>query len=398
MQADLPTNPGGLPDGPLRAAHDEITVERIRWLHHHAPSCLALVVAGIAVACWLLFGRVDPAVLFGWAGALSMVTVACGAVVTAYGRNSGRWSPESWERVFTLGALANGLGWGLGSALFLPAEPATTGVFLFIVAALIAGTTAAGATSPGVTIGFSAAASLPAGSSLITEGSTEFFALGSALLIFAVAMSATAIRNHRLWDEALIQRRNCTAFDLDHLHPTTTLSSPTGPTSATRPLETAPLVVDPPPALEAPDDAPPSRSRLNILIVDDDDLVARALKRMLLGHEVTIETKPYAALELLDQIRFDVVFCDLTMPGLSGIELYQRLADRSAALAARVVLMTGGVLTTEAEAFLRQLDGRWLSKPFEPDQLDATLHRVVTATRAGSEPPAVRASKAGVRG
>jgi len=124
-------------------------------------------------------------------------------------------------------------------------------------------------------------------------------------------------------------------------------------------------------------------ARARILIVDDDPLVARALQRMLASrHEVMVETSASAALaRAARDSRFDLVFCDLMMPDMTGMELYGVLRERQPALAERLIFMTGGAFTPEARLFLEQVPNPKVEKPFERD---AVLSLVDTATRAAA--------------
>ena len=60
----------------------------------------------------------------------------------------------------------------------------------------------------------------------------------------------------------------------------------------------------------------------SVLIVDDDAVVGKVIKRGLRGHTAVVETDARVALRRLHEgERFDVVVCDANMPGLSGHEL-----------------------------------------------------------------------------
>lgn len=67
---------------------------------------------------------------------------------------------------------------------------------------------------------------------------------------------------------------------------------------------------------------------MNVLIVDDEVLLLRALRRTLVraGHRVTVATNGRAALEALAQDDFDVVLSDVRMPEMDGLELARRLS------------------------------------------------------------------------
>ncbi|NPC83957.1 response regulator, partial [Pyxidicoccus fallax] len=111
--------------------------------------------------------------------------------------------------------------------------------------------------------------------------------------------------------------------------------------------------------------------RGRLLVVDDEPLVCTALARTLRPHhEVTMSTR---AQEALDRIiageRFDVVFCDLMMPGMSGMEFYGVLKERYPEQAQRVVFLTGGAVTQQARAFLESVPSPHLEKPFAGREL-----------------------------
>lgn len=85
------------------------------------------------------------------------------------------------------------------------------------------------------------------------------------------------------------------------------------------------------------------RERVRVLVVDDDLLICRSLARRLRGqHEVTIANDGSEALALLEGgQRFDLILCDVDLPRVSGPELVDRLGQRDAELAGRVVLISG---------------------------------------------------------
>ena len=63
--------------------------------------------------------------------------------------------------------------------------------------------------------------------------------------------------------------------------------------------------------------------------------------------------------------RFDVILCDMMMPRLTGIDLYERISALAPEQAARMVFMTGGVFTARATEFLSDRSRRRLEKPFD---------------------------------
>ncbi|HWU85736.1 MAG TPA: ATP-binding protein [Kofleriaceae bacterium] len=126
--------------------------------------------------------------------------------------------------------------------------------------------------------------------------------------------------------------------------------------------------------------------RLRILIVDDDRPVAAAIALELGEHDVVVAESGREALEILRRDKdFDVILCDLMMPEVSGMDVYEALRLIDAALLGRVVLMTGGAFTIRAGEFLSRVNAPMLEKPFESGQLHAivnTLERRREASEA----------------
>ncbi|HHH31641.1 MAG TPA: response regulator, partial [Polyangiaceae bacterium] len=85
------------------------------------------------------------------------------------------------------------------------------------------------------------------------------------------------------------------------------------------PLSTATLASasssPPPPSAKEAGSEP---SGLRVLLVDDDAMVRRSVLRMLRDHDVTAATSGHEALERCAEQRFDVILCDVMMPGMSG--------------------------------------------------------------------------------
>jgi signal transduction histidine kinase/CheY-like chemotaxis protein len=105
-----------------------------------------------------------------------------------------------------------------------------------------------------------------------------------------------------------------------------------------------------------------------ILVVDDEPLLEQALADMLrrAGHQVTSVRSGAEALEiLLSPEPFDLVFCDLMMRGMTGMELASTLELRAPHRLARFVFMTGGAFTEQARVFLEDHRRQTVDKPFD---------------------------------
>jgi CheY-like chemotaxis protein len=127
-----------------------------------------------------------------------------------------------------------------------------------------------------------------------------------------------------------------------------------------------------------------------VLIVDDDRLLAETLRAMVadvaqfeLGMRAAIEvvTSGREAARRLEAGRdedageaaFDAIICDLSMPGVDGLTLYEGLVTRRSPLASRFVLVTGGAFTPAAADALASHTLPRLQKPFDADALGAIL-------------------------
>jgi len=117
-----------------------------------------------------------------------------------------------------------------------------------------------------------------------------------------------------------------------------------------------------------------------LLIIDDDDNIGVVLKKSLRAYDVTIVTTAEDGLDLLARRSFDGILCDLHLPRKSGVDFHAALVATRPELERRLVFMTGGALTAEAEAFLSQRPDQVLDKPFELERIRKTVARVVQRT------------------
>ena len=117
--------------------------------------------------------------------------------------------------------------------------------------------------------------------------------------------------------------------------------------------------------------------RGHLLIVDDDANVARTFALLLSGdHDVVVSLQPrVAAQRVLGGERFDIIFCDLMMPDMTGMDFYAAIADGQPAQAKRIVFVTGGAFTEAARAFVARVPNMFLEKPFDKTALDTVLAR-----------------------
>ena len=133
------------------------------------------------------------------------------------------------------------------------------------------------------------------------------------------------------------------------------------------------MLLAPPAAAPAALETEPESSSLRILVVEDNldsqYLVCEMLKAF--GHEADGVAHPDDALALLGKQRYQVLFSDVSLPGMSGVDLARRaLADNPAL---KVIFASG-----YGDTLLRHLEFPYLSlqKPYELDQLQDALAKV----------------------
>jgi CheY-like chemotaxis protein len=103
----------------------------------------------------------------------------------------------------------------------------------------------------------------------------------------------------------------------------------------------------------------------------------RVVERLLHKHEVVTAASGSGALKILEQrTDFDAVLCDLMMPDVTGMDVYEQILQRNPSLAGRFVFLTGGAFTARAEAFIDRVDNLRLQKPVRAAELHAAIAAV----------------------
>jgi DNA-binding NtrC family response regulator len=131
----------------------------------------------------------------------------------------------------------------------------------------------------------------------------------------------------------------------------------------------------------------PARGR--VLVVDDDALVSGAIRRTLSREndvEVLVSARQALAQLTAQELRYDIVLCDLMMPEMTGMDLFEALQRSAPKVAERVVFITGGAFTPAARTFLDRVENPRVEKPFDPEALRTLIRtEVARVRRAASE-------------
>jgi CheY-like chemotaxis protein/anti-sigma regulatory factor (Ser/Thr protein kinase) len=122
----------------------------------------------------------------------------------------------------------------------------------------------------------------------------------------------------------------------------------------------------------------------SILIVDDDRLTRHLLSAVLegRGYSVAAAADGPEALRLAGARRFDLILLDIWMPGMSGLEVLDRLHESPAP--PRVIVLTSDETPETLLAAVRRQASRYLTKPVEAEEL---LTVVADELSAPARPP-----------
>jgi DNA-binding response OmpR family regulator len=116
----------------------------------------------------------------------------------------------------------------------------------------------------------------------------------------------------------------------------------------------------------------------NILVIDDEPLVADAISTVLTraGHSVSLASNGDAGLQQFAAAQHDLVITDLVMPGKEGIETIRELRKQAPKLP--IIAMSGGGMMGNYDllSMARKLGAtEIMGKPFSSDELIALVSR-----------------------
>jgi len=119
--------------------------------------------------------------------------------------------------------------------------------------------------------------------------------------------------------------------------------------------------------------------RATVLVIDDEPLILKAISNILSNeHQVVCEPSSVAALDRFRRgERFDIVLCDLMMPQVTGIDVYDVLAEIAPKQAQKMLFLTGGAFTARAQAFVERMPHVMIEKPFSHATLIARVRQMV---------------------
>jgi two-component system NtrC family sensor kinase len=116
-----------------------------------------------------------------------------------------------------------------------------------------------------------------------------------------------------------------------------------------------------------------------ILVVEDEPTVARLIADVLEdeGFQVDVQLDGREALQQADCETYDLVICDMKMPGLDGQHFYQTLVQAGNSLSKRFLFVTGDV-AQHTQQFLEHHQLPHLAKPFRMEELKDSVRRLLS--------------------
>jgi CheY-like chemotaxis protein len=119
--------------------------------------------------------------------------------------------------------------------------------------------------------------------------------------------------------------------------------------------------------------------RGRVLLIDDEAFIISALRRLLGSeHDVTSTVNVRDAIALIVAgHRFDAILCDLRMPGMSGIDFYEKVRVEAPEMTDRIIFCTGASFSSDTREFFDSVPNRILEKPFDPTTVRSLVRHFV---------------------
>ncbi len=133
--------------------------------------------------------------------------------------------------------------------------------------------------------------------------------------------------------------------------------------------------------------------RYKIIIIDDEEIVLDSCTQILEGSDYDVATASNGTqgLQIVQEHQPDLVFVDLKMPGISGIEVLEQIKTLDPTIV--MVVITGYATVSSAVEAMKQGAYDFLPKPFTPDEFRLITERSIERRRLTLEAIALRKEK-----
>jgi DNA-binding NtrC family response regulator len=114
-----------------------------------------------------------------------------------------------------------------------------------------------------------------------------------------------------------------------------------------------------------------------LLIVDDDDAIRGMLFDLLSDrYECNTASMAEEALQYIEVEHYDAILTDISMPGLTGVELLKQIQEKNSATP--VILISGKGSEQDPQALIDMGAFAYVTKPFNLDEIEEVVERAVT--------------------
>lgn len=133
---------------------------------------------------------------------------------------------------------------------------------------------------------------------------------------------------------------------------------------------------------------------IRVLMVEDDVEIALKLKEFLgkFQMDVTVTDDPYMALSSVDVEPFDVILLDLTLPGMDGMEVCEKIRNRHKV---PIIVSSARNETQEKVACFNMGVDDYMCKPYDPRELEARIRSVLRRFNEGGPTQAEKPKSTG---
>jgi PAS domain S-box-containing protein len=121
----------------------------------------------------------------------------------------------------------------------------------------------------------------------------------------------------------------------------------------------------------------------NVLVLDDEKSIADMIGEMLtlLGYRTTICNLATQALEKIDGQDFDLIISDFRMPGINGRQFFNLAIQKKPELATRIIFLTGDIVNTETQEFLKSTGNPHIGKPFNLNSVKKVVAEAIESNQ-----------------
>lgn len=127
-----------------------------------------------------------------------------------------------------------------------------------------------------------------------------------------------------------------------------------------------------------------STKNVKILVVEDEKDLLLLTSRIFQdkGYSVDAVSNGLTARACLLETDYDLVVCDIRLPGISGLKLYEKIRVEKPNISKRFIFISGDIFDQATRQFLDQNNLPFISKPFQPAEIQAEVSRLLDERQA----------------